>query len=71
MKTSTGFAVLELFTSQGCSCPSADENLGWRDPFSTADATKRQRLYAGVHGSKQVYTPLYLLFGIVRMAIER
>lgn len=94
-KTSTGFAVLELFTSQGCSsCPSADENLaeitkqaalkgekivtlsfhvdywnylGWRDPYSTADATKRQRLYAGVHGSKQVYTPQLVVNGTTEL----
>ena len=95
IKTSSGFAVLELFTSQGCSsCPSADENLaeitkqaavkgdkivtlsfhvdywnylGWRDPYSTADATKRQRLYAGVHGSKQVYTPQLVVNGTTEL----
>ena len=94
-KASTGFAVLELFTSQGCSsCPSADENLaeitkqaalkgekivtlsfhvdywnylGWRDPYSTADATKRQRLYAGIHGSKQVYTPQLVVNGTTEL----
>ena len=91
MKAQKGFAVVELFTSQGCSsCPSADENLadlteraaksgdkivtlsfhvdywnylGWKDPYSLADATKRQRLYAGVHGSKQVYTPQMVVNG--------
>lgn len=91
----TGFAVVELFTSQGCSsCPSADENLaaitkqaeqdgkkvitlsfhvdywnylGWKDPYSTAEATKRQRLYAGVHGSKQVYTPQMVVNGTTEL----
>lgn len=90
-----GFAVVELFTSQGCSsCPSADENLaaitkqaerdgkkvitlsfhvdywnylGWKDPYSTAEATKRQRLYAGVHGSKQVYTPQMVVNGTTEL----
>lgn len=90
-----GFAVVELFTSQGCSsCPSADENLseitkqasqkgdnivtlsfhvdywnnlGWRDPYSMAEATKRQRLYAGVHGSKQVYTPQMVVNGTTEL----
>jgi hypothetical protein len=94
-KTTPGFAVVELFTSQGCSsCPSADENLaditkqatqngdkiitlsfhvdywnylGWRDPYSTADATTRQRLYAGVHGSKQVYTPQMVVNGTTEL----
>jgi hypothetical protein len=90
-KPDAGFAVVELFTSQGCSsCPSADENLasiarqaerdgkniitlsfhvdywnylGWKDPYSSEEATKRQRLYAGVHGSKQVYTPQIVVNG--------
>jgi hypothetical protein len=94
-KDASGFAVVELFTSQGCnSCPSADENLdeitrqaaqkgekvvtlsfhvdywnylGWKDPYSTADATKRQRLYAGVHGSKQVYTPQMVVNGTTEL----
>jgi hypothetical protein len=94
-KSDSGFAVVELFTSQGCSsCPSADENLaaiakqaeldgkkvitlsfhvdywnylGWKDPYSTAEATKRQRLYAGVHGSKQVYTPQMVVNGTTEL----
>jgi len=75
-----GFAVLELFTSEGCSsCPNADQllgeiqkqsldkpvyilayhvdywdHLGWRDIFSSADNTKRQRDYSG-----RLNTPLY------------
>lgn len=95
VKSASGFAVVELFTSQGCSsCPSADENLaeitkraaqngekiitlsfhvdywnylGWKDPYSTAEATKRQRLYAGVHGSKQVYTPQMVVNGTTEL----
>lgn len=86
-----GFALVELFTSQGCSsCPSADENLasiteqaeleglkvitlsfhvdywnylGWKDPYSTADASQRQRFYARIHGAKQVYTPQMVVNG--------
>lgn len=42
-------------------------NLGWPDPYSTADATKRQRLYAGVHGSKQVYTPQMIVNGTTEL----
>ncbi len=84
MKPSTGFAVVELFTSQGCSsCPPADEalidliersrkqgdavyalsfhvdywnRLGWKDPFSSAKWSDRQRNYAErLPGG--VYTP--------------
>lgn len=90
-KAESGFAVVELFTSEGCSsCPSADENLavitrnaeskgqkvvtlsfhvdywnnlGWKDPYSSAEATKRQRLYSGVHGTSQVYTPQMVVNG--------
>jgi len=86
-----GFALVELFTSEGCSsCPSADANLvaikeeaersgqkiltlsfhvdywnylGWQDPYSFAEATKRQRLYSSVHGTSQVYTPQMIVNG--------
>lgn len=86
-----GFAVLELFTSEGCSsCPPAEEifgkiaeeaqklhkpihllafhvdywnQLGWVDPFSNADFTARQRLYATAFGSSQIYTPQLVING--------
>ena len=78
-------AVVELFTSEGCSsCPPADavladlaerpdvvalsfhvdywNELGWRDPFSSAWATARQRAYArGLDG--RVYTPEMVVGG--------
>ncbi len=83
-------AVVELFTSEGCSsCPPADvvlsewaesakdekvavypisfhvdywDRLGWRDPFSAAWATNRQRQYADALAS-QVYTPQMVVNG--------
>ena len=85
------FAVVELFTSQGCSsCPPADhllrqiaENnertgtnvyplsfhvdywnrLGWKDPFSSAEYTKRQRAYASLMRERGVYTPQMIVGG--------
>lgn len=83
-------AVLELFTSQGCSsCPPADallghlardpgiialawhvdywNNLGWRDPYSSALATQRQQDYAArLHD--EVYTPALVVNG-ARMVV--
>lgn len=87
--TETGFAVVELFTSEGCSsCPSADalvakilkedkdkpvyilgyhvdywNHLGWRDEFSNADYSNRQRRYAAWLKLDQVYTPQIVVNG--------
>jgi hypothetical protein len=87
----SGFAVVELFTSEGCSsCPPADEllakqvvqarqndlrvfpiahhvdywdRLGWRDPFSSAEASARQQRYAQAFKSEQIYTPQIIVNG--------
>jgi hypothetical protein len=76
-----GVAVVELFTSEGCSsCPPAERvladladrpgvyalefhvdywnSLGWRDPFSDAAYSARQRAY-----SEDVYTPQMIVNG--------
>jgi hypothetical protein len=83
------FAVVELFTSEGCSsCPPADQNLariardyakqpvyplsfhvdywdsiGWRDPFSSAVYSERQRRYAAAMRARRVYTPQMVVNG--------
>lgn len=90
----SAFAVVELFTSEGCSsCPPADANLariagmaeqnetpvyvlsfhvdywnhlGWRDPFSNADFSLRQRHYAKALGSG-VYTPQMVVNGATEL----
>jgi hypothetical protein len=79
-------AVVELFTSQGCSsCPPADAYLaelarrddvlalsfhvdywnyiGWRDPFSKAQWSKRQRAYGDTLKRRYVYTPQMVIDG--------
>ena len=83
-----GFAVVELFTSEGCSsCPPADatvanllkennsnvyvlgyhvdywNNLGWKDVFSSASYTQRQRNYARAFKLTSVYTPQVVVNG--------
>jgi hypothetical protein len=78
-----GFAVVELYTSEGCSsCPPADQlvakiqkedagrpvyilafhvdywnSLGWKDGFSSADYSSRQKQYASWLHLESVYTP--------------
>ncbi len=81
-------AIVELFTSEGCSsCPPADRllldlaerddprllplafhvdywnRLGWRDPFSDAAYSQRQRTYARSFESGRVYTPQMVVNG--------
>jgi hypothetical protein len=84
-----GFAVVELFTSEGCSsCPPADQvvnkiaakinseqvyilnfhvdywnYLGWKDPYSAVEFTKRQYWYASKLGNDQIYTPQMIING--------
>lgn len=84
-----GFAVLELFTSEGCSsCPPADvvleeiqhdfqnqpvyilafhvdywNHLGWKDQFSQAAFTQRQRQYSKSLGIGSLYTPQLVING--------
>jgi len=84
-----GFAVVELFTSEGCSsCPPADQlvariqqedkdepvyilafhvdywnNLGWKDEFSDARYSNRQKQYASWLNLQSVYTPQIVVNG--------
>lgn len=86
--TGKGFAVVELFTSEGCSsCPAADaevekiaaqnplnvyvlgfhvdywNRLGWKDAFSDAAYSDRQRDYARHFKLNGVYTPQVVVNG--------
>lgn len=84
-----GFAVVELFTSEGCSsCPPADalvarvqeedkdlpvyilafhvdywDRLGWKDVFSDAAYTDRQKRYAAWLNLSTIYTPQIVVNG--------
>lgn len=88
---SEGFALVELFTSEGCSsCPPADEllarlaadagksghavyclsfhvdywdGLGWKDPYSNPEFTRRQEQYETVLGVRGPYTPQIVVNG--------
>jgi hypothetical protein len=84
---SKGIAIVELFTSEGCSsCPPADRllskvatefkdvyvlsyhvdywnYLGWKDPFSQAAFTDRQRKYAKRFNLETIYTPQVVING--------
>src|ERR1700743_3380708 len=84
-----GFAVVELFTSEGCSsCPPADavvaklqkesagkpiyilayhvdywNHLGWKDAFSDAAYSARQKDYAQYLKIEGIYTPQIVVNG--------
>jgi len=84
-------AVVELYTSEGCSsCPSADrwlsrlietpsdevnvlalafhvdywDYLGWKDRFSSADYTRRQRHLGANNLQRTIYTPEFFVNGM-------
>ncbi len=87
----SGVAVVELFTSEGCSsCPPADRvlanlaarattdslplyplsfhvdywnHLGWRDRFSSASFSDRQRSYSAIGAGGGSYTPQIVVNG--------
>jgi hypothetical protein len=45
--------------------------LGWHDPFSSADWTERQRKYADVLGNGNVYTPQMIVNGAAEFVGSR
>lgn len=84
-------AVVELYTSEGCSsCPPADrwlsrlvktpgdelnvlalafhvdywDYLGWKDRFSSADYTRRQRHLGANNRQRTIYTPEFFVNGM-------
>jgi hypothetical protein len=85
-----GFALVELYTSEGCSsCPPADQlmeklqlenagkpvyvvafhvdywnQLGWKDKFSAAEFTARQRQYSDWMKLETIYTPQVVVNGV-------
>ncbi len=89
------FAIVELFSSEGCSsCPPAEQllgellgearaqgtnilylgfhvnywdGLGWKDPYSSAAFTQRQRMYADRWGKSGLYTPQAVVGGRYEM----
>ena len=68
-------AVVELFTSQGCSsCPPADkialsmpidywDYLGWKDTLADSRFSARQKAYSLMRGDRDVYTPQAIVNG--------
>src|ERR1700761_595401 len=84
-----GFALLELFTSEGCSsCPPAEElaakiqqesagkpvyvlafhvdywdHQGWKDRYSDAAYSQRQKDYSSWLGTSDIYTPQAVVNG--------
>ena len=38
-------------------------DLGWRDPYSSDEATRRQRRYVALGASREVYTPAFIVDG--------
>jgi len=89
LEPAKGFAVVELFTSEGCSsCPPADalvaavqkqdkdlpvyvlafhvdywDRLGWKDAFSDARYSERQKEYAEWLHLSSIYTPQVVVNG--------